>query len=140
MNNEQRQAVIAELDELVPQARAIAVALDHLMSRQSLYQDANLCQVSAGASRLIGTLMEVNDALKRAGTAYIQACVIDWYRFRVELDVPEKEVVDPTIEALTYDGRDTWTVRITTPTHGRERVVLHSDGTSWSEVYSAHPV
>lgn len=137
MNDQQRKVVIPELDTFVSQAKNIEKELDYLVSRHRLYQDPALLKASSSASNLVGTLKEISSELKRANVDFVRSCVIDWHRFRVEGDIPDDEIVDPDIESICYEGNDTWRIIMTTPTHGKERVIVNSDAATWEQVYSA---
>jgi hypothetical protein len=135
-----RKELIPELDQIMRQADELRKDLGYLVDKDGVRDNATLYASLTNAYALVRSLREVGDMLKRAGEGRIRAQVVDWYRFRVEIDVPEGQIVDPDIESVIYKGEDRWEIIITTPTHGREKVTIDSDTASWDQVYDAHRI
>ena len=136
LSDEHIKEIIPELDILAERAREIAQEIDSLQDRLGLHQDETLCKTYNAASQLAGTLQTTSDDLKIQRTDWIKDNLTSWHRFRIDdLD----EITDaPVYESVAYRGHDRWVIIMRTPTHGRERIVLHAcDGVNWPGVYSA---
>ncbi len=66
----------------------------------------------------------------------IQAHVTVWHRLRLD----DGQEGDPTFESIIFDGVDVWTLIIQTAIHGREQVIVHSDGETWEEVHEVRGI
>lgn len=149
MNEQTRKDCITSLDTILHKAEQTMQSLDSLVDRHTIYQDKSqqaqriyaACNV---AHILAREIREASESLKEQGADYIRSTVIGWYR-SLHWDITpitrieEEEVKDPEIESIKYLETDKWGVIMTTPTHGRERVIIISDGATWQEVYSADP-
>lgn len=140
MDGKKRAEVISGLSDLTDKAREIEKEIDYLLSRHDLHQDKTLAQypIWSNAGKLSASLQKATDALKSEGVEYVKACITEWYRFHIELDDVE-EPADPTFESVVFKGDNTWEIIMTTPTDGRQKAILHSDGASWDQVYSVDP-
>jgi hypothetical protein len=136
MHEQQRRELIPEFDRLAAQADQLRKELDSLIERYQLYRDVSTIALYNESARLTRSLQGAGDTLKRAGTHRIRACLTDWYHCRTD---DEEGIPDPVFESITYDGNDTWTVMMRTTTHGRERVIMHSDTATWDDIYSVKP-
>lgn len=138
MTPEQRKDLIPQLDHYLALAQRLQREMTMVLSAQG---DVRIEYAQRRAYDLVNALEDASSAFKRANAALIEAHVTRWHRFRLDdgdnEDIPEEP--DPVYESVIYDGGDVWSVTITTPTHGRERVVVHSDAASWHSVYSADP-
>jgi hypothetical protein len=136
MNQAQRKACITELDQLTSRAKEIKKELGALMSRQGLHRDPVVGLVYIQADQLVGAFQAAATTLKLSplGVEYIHAVMTDWYHFHVELDV--EEPADPVYESVTYQDNNTVEIVMSTPTDGRQKAVVHSDGATWDQVYS----
>ncbi len=135
MNEDQRRAAIPALDELTSKAADVRKEFDALIKSQSLANQKRVTFASNSSYRLVNELQHASDALKRSSVAHIQSYVTQWSHDRQwETD---EEQPDPVFESIHYDGENVWTVVMTTTTHGKERLVVHSDTATWDEVYSA---
>ena len=142
MEENGRKEVIPELDQLTARARELQKELDYLLGRHNLYKDEALVSALSAAGKLVNTLCSASDALKRNGADWIREYITDWYRdlhydMHPVVEIPEENITDPVYESITYTGENTWEIIMTTPTHGRERLVVHSDTATWEQVYSA---
>ena len=142
MEENVRKEVIPELDQLTTRASELKKELDYLLGRHNLYKDEGLASALNAAGKLESTLHKASDALKRNGADWIREYITGWYRdmhydMHPVVEMPEEDITDPVYESITYKGDNTWEIIMTTPTHGRERVVVHSDTATWEEVYSA---
>lgn len=142
LKDDPRNELIPKLDEFTQRAEELKKEIDYLTNRAQLYKDEKLAKAWGDASRLVASLQDVSDTLKRANTDRIRTYVTEWYRFlhfdmHPVTEMAEEDITDPEFESITYNGNDTYEVVMRTLTHGRERIVIHSDGASWEEVYSA---
>jgi hypothetical protein len=135
MNEEQRRAAIPALDELTDQAHSLDKELNAVIQNQSLTQQDYTTPILNTSYRLVSELRQASDALKRLGTARIQSFVTRWSHLRQ--DDEDNALPDPAFDSIHYDGENVWTVVMTTSTHGKERLVVHSDAATWNDVYSA---
>ncbi len=133
MKEEQRKELIPEVDQLASKAKELRTELGYLLDRHRLYKDESLVLASNNAYKLVASLQAASDALKRANAHRLQAYLTDWYHFRLDED---DGIPDPVFESITYKGNDEWEIIMTTTTHGRERVVVHSNAATWEQVYS----
>ena len=148
MNDEQRRAILPELDNLTTDARELVRKLEKLIAEHSLHEADNEPSILASAYRA----NELWQDLKNASEAIRLLCVGDvldyvtaWYRtshydISALLVIAEKDLTDPVYELCTYDGDDHWSVIMKTLTHGRERVVVLSDGVDFIGVYSSEKI
>jgi hypothetical protein len=142
ISEEDRKEVIPELNRLVARLKEIEREMYYLRQRCLIREVSHSYELVYAAA---ASLRDASDAIKQFGTDYIRATVNGWYRilhFDMDplVEIQEKDIEPPAIESITYKGEDTWEVLMTTTTHGRERVVIHSDGASWQQVYSAEAV
>lgn len=135
MNEEQRRAAIPALDELTDKAADLRKEFDALVEGQHLATQKRITLASNTSYRLVNELQLASDALKQSGAHRVGSCVMRWSHLRQE--DTEYQLPDPVFESIHYDGENVWTVLMTTTTHGRERLVVHSDTATWDEVYSA---
>lgn len=140
MQETQRCEILPELDELARKANKLKKELDDLVEQHHLYQDKSVQAVACvqavnDAYKFVRALRETSDVLKQAGVERIRTSVTAWHHFR--LDDEEGSAANPIYESITYNGEDKWTVIISTETHGRERVVVHSNTANWEQVSSA---
>jgi hypothetical protein len=142
MEENVRKEVIPELDQLRARASELQKELDYLLGRHNLYKDEELASALSTAGKLVSTLRGASDALKGNGADWIREYITGWYRdmhydIHPVVEMPEEDITDPVYKSITYKGENTWEIIMITPTHGRERVVVHSDTATWEEVYSA---
>lgn len=152
MNEEQRRAILPELDRLTAQAETIRSELDALIARYKAYEyDPMLATPAHTARNLCNALHSSAETLRRESARAVQDYVTSWYKSLhwdmsdpiVEID--EKDLTDPTFESCSYDGQDSfddwykWTVIMTTKTHEREKVVVLGDGVDF-QVYSSEKI
>lgn len=147
MTEDQRIALIPELEHLRFKAVALHEALDELI--RTSHEDTPVFREIDTAWRAIHqcrtALRDASDDLKREGAGWIQASVTSWYRelhydIRPRVEIAEEGITDPVFESVKYKGGDTWEVVMVTQTHGRERIIVNSDGATWQQVYSAEPL
>jgi len=149
MNADQRKELIPELDSFLRQADALKRSLDSSIEEHRLFADtsaegAEVMKAVNTAHKLVSSLRHASDTLKEANSDEIKTYVTGWYHLlhfdmHPVVEIAEKDVVDPDYEMVSYQGDDTWEIIMTTPTHGCERVVVHSDTATWDRVYSAVP-
>jgi len=69
----------------------------------------------------------------------VKDSITDWHRFRI--DDLDNSTDAPIYERVAYQSNDRWEIIMRTPTHGRERIVLHAcNGVDWPGVYSAEQI
>ncbi len=147
MNDEQRKAIIPELDDCTARANALKEELNALVERYELWKEKNaeIVAVTNQAYKLVSALEQANDTLKRARAPWVQECITSWYRdlhfdMHPLVEIAEEDLPDPVYECITYKGKDEWEIIMQTATHGRERIVIHAcNGVDWPGVYSADP-
>jgi len=132
-----RKEVIPELDQLTAKASELKKELDYLLGRHNLYRDEGLASAFSAAGKLVNALRSASDTLKREGAKSIQDYITDWYHLRTDDEVG---IPDPVYESVTYTGDDTWEIVMNTTTHGKERVIVHSNTATWDQVYSADSI
>jgi hypothetical protein len=149
MDNEQRKKIIRELDDLTYQAEALKKEFWHLS--ESLYQDKSpegrsVYGLSQVVSQAVAKITEANNDLKKLGADWIKQCVIEWYRFHVEIEPNADDIPDPEIESVAFKGRrqsddisDQWEIIYTCVTEGRQRMIAYSDGANDFQIYSSDP-
>ena len=135
MNEEQRRAAIPQLDELTSKAAGLRKEMDALMDQHHLANEGFMRRASNASYNLVNTLQQASDALKQSGAHRVEAYVMRWSHLRQE--DTQYQMPDPVFESITYNGENVWTVLMTTTTHGKERLVVHSDTATWEDVYSA---
>ena len=145
MEENVRKEVIPELDQLTARASELKKELDYLLDRHNLNKDEGLASAFNAAGKLESTLRSASDVFKRNGADWIQDYITSWYRnlhydMHPVVEIPEEDITDPVYESITYQGENTWEIIMTTLTHGRERVIVHSDTATWDEVYSAERI
>lgn len=148
MNDEQRRAVLPELDRLTREAQDLMNDIDELLAGHGLIKDPTLAPCNVAGHKLRNELRNAAETLRRESASDVQNYVTGWYRALhydmsdpiVEVD--EKDLTDPLYESCTYDGQDSfhdwykWTVVMQTVTHGREKVIVFGDGVDFT-IYSA---
>ncbi len=135
MNEAQRTTAIPTLDELTSKAADLRKEFDSLIDRQHLATAEGSTLASNTSHQLVNTLQRASDALKWSGVARVQSYVTRWSHFRQEDEDYTRP--DPVFESITYNDENVWTVVMTTTTHGKERLVVHSDTATWNDVSSA---
>jgi hypothetical protein len=157
MDLEKRKAIIATLDDLLKQAEALKKEYWYLSeSLYSIYKQSpeaeKIYGLSSFASALVSHTREAAAAIKSnaEGEQYVKDSVTGWYRalhFDMSdplIDLSEDEIDDPVYEAVRFIGSgdtpDRWEVIMLTATHGRERIIVYSDGASWQQVYNAEKI
>lgn len=147
MDEEQRKNAIPVLDECLDNVREIKSTLSNMYERHQLWQDKTspaaekVSNAVNGAFLLAKRLREASDALKELGCEYVRACIVSWYRgmhwdIHPRRELPEEEITNPIIEEVTYQGNNVFVIRMTTTTHGTERVTVHSNGVNYCDIYS----
>ena len=145
MNEEQRRAILPELDRLTREAEKIRKELDDVVKQQMLYNDANLTTADIALLNALRALRHAAETIRK-DCAPVQDYVTSWYKalhFDMSdplVEVAEEDLTDPVYESCTYDGNEQWTVIMQTVTHGREKVIVQSDGVSYFQVYSAEKI
>jgi hypothetical protein len=153
MQETTRRAIVSALSDDIARADELKQELDALVEHHQLYQDKSplataSVQVVNETYKFVRRLRETNDTLKRSGAAAIAEYVRWWYKdLHYDMhplpghEIPEdQEPPEPTIERVSFQGGSVWEVILVTPTHGRERIIVHSDTASWDEVYSAERI
>lgn len=139
MNDEQRRAILPELDRLTRETEKIKNELDYSLSEHKINEPA-MKLLAETAHTMYRRLYSAAETLRRESVATVQDYVTGWYH-ALHVEVHEDYLPDPVYESCTYDGSgfvdDQWTVIMTTVTHGREKVIVQSDGVSYFQVYSA---
>lgn len=133
MDNAQARDLIPELDEYATRARQFSTELEDTFSKYQ-QSNANIREALSKAYMLPQILCSASEDLKRTQAHYVTGYVTDWYHWRLEDD--DMEITDPTIEHINYKGNDVWEVVINTTTHGREKLVVHSNAATWEQLYS----
>ena len=145
MEENVRKEVIPELDRLTARASELKEELDYLLGRHNLYKDEGLASALSAAGKLETALHSASNTLKRNGADWIRDYITGWYRdmhydMHPVVELPEEEITDPVYESITYQGENTWEIIMITRTHGKERVLVHSDTSTWEQVYSAERI
>ncbi len=148
MNEEQRKECVDVLGTLMDDVSDLKDRLGYLIDGHQLHQDrtpqaTNILQSANELHKLADMLRNASDELKQLGGHTVQEYVTEWYRsLHWDMDpmifeIAEEDLEDPEYESIAYQGDDKWQVIMTTKTHGRERVVVQSDGATWWQCYSA---
>ena len=138
MDSETRKDVMAGVDDLLQQAQTSQREFAALLTEHEVTGPPLLTRGARDAfDLLVGTLRRASDALRREGTQYVKDCMPGWFRQRADID--DASVSMGRIEEIRYDGNDQWTVIASTAEYGRERIIVHSDGASYWQVYSSDP-
>lgn len=142
----QRKELIAELESILKEATEVKTSLYYVVEHYHLYNEPEITPASNLSYKFVGELKTAIDALVKAGVGYIQSYVTGWYtdlHFDMSdpiKEVPEDKVQPPIFESVIYQGDNKWEVIMQTETHGRERVIVHSNAASWADVYSADKI
>lgn len=149
MNDEQRKLVLPELDSLTTDARELVRKLEKLIAEHNLHLAGNEPAILASAysaNELWQDLKNASEAIRLQCVSDVQHYVTSWYRaLHWDMSDPlvqiaEEDLTDPIFESCTYDGDDHWSVIMKTLTHGRERVIVLSDGVDFTGVYSSEKI
>lgn len=154
MNDEQRKLVLPELDGLTTDARELVRKLEKLIAEHNLHlagNDPAILASAHSANELWQNLKNASEAIRLQCVGDVQDYVTSWYKALhydmsdpiVEVDEVNllyRDLPDPIFESCTYDGDDHWSVIMKTLTHGRERVIVLSDGVDFTGVYSSEKI
>jgi hypothetical protein len=151
MDKKQREELIPELEALTIKANELKLEFDNLVEHYQIHQDKSpegqkIYTACNATYTLYSWLVAASDGLKKLGSGYIRDTVTGWYRLLHYdmsdplVEIAEEDIEDPEYESITYQGNDRWEVIMQTVTHGRERVIVDSDGATWQQVYSADKI
>jgi hypothetical protein len=137
MDAKERREVIEKLATLASDARSLHTRLEELYKSHNLHERAELTPVLDKAYNLVRALRIADATLKQESEGWITDYLTSWHNMRENVET----YTTPVYKSVVYGAQglardeDQWTVIMWTPTHGTERVIVHSDGYGYCDVY-----